>query len=234
MRASKWDALPEVTCLAGTWCCDEAALTASLPVQPGDGRVLWMSSYSLRGSWVSAGVPAPSAHSLVASISRGQHSSKVLESWTRNSPLRSGKNLRGQPVPPLTQCRIPRRPLTVAAPLSWDRQAAGSLLTCPLQAGGKMLLMWCVVPSSSAPHPHGPGSASRAVFTFCSCVNTSPQIQWLKTTHSYYGTTSMGQGSRPATAGASAQSGCHPAAAPSRAGVLFQARCYWHNFQFLL
>lgn len=61
-----------------------------------------MSSYSLRGSWVSTGVSAPSAHSLVASISRGQHSSKVLESWTRNSPLRSGKNLRGQPVPPLT------------------------------------------------------------------------------------------------------------------------------------
>lgn len=40
--------------------------------------------------------------------------------------------------------------------------------------------MWCEVPSSTAPHPHGPGSASRAVFTFCSCVTSHHKFSGLK------------------------------------------------------
>lgn len=128
-RASKSGALTAVTCLAGAWC-DEAALTSSA-VPAWGGRVLWMSGCSLRGRWVSTGAPAPSTHNMVASLSRDQQSSKLPEPWTwRNSPLRSRKKLRCQPVLPLTQCRGPRRPLTA--------HSAGT---------GRQLLASCRVPS---------------------------------------------------------------------------------------
>ena len=165
-----------------------------------------MSSCSLRGRWVSTGVPAPSAHNMMASLSRGQQSSKVPEPWTwRNSPLRSRKNLRGQPVPSLTQCRGPQRPLTAHSTGTGRQLVASCHVPSKLEG---VLPMWCERPPSTR---CGPGSASGAMFAFGSCIASPHKLSGLKQ-HTCVKAVSMGQESRHRASAqrfSRLQSGCH-------------------------
>lgn len=134
-----------------------------------------MSSCSLRGRWVSTGAPAPSAHNMVASLSRGLQSSQVPEPWTwRNSPLRGRKNLRGQPVLPLTQCWGPRRPLIAHSAGTGGQLVASCRVPSKLEG---VLPMWREGPPST---PCGPGSASGAIFAFGSCIASHHKFSGLK------------------------------------------------------